>query len=1056
MISRFFIDRPIFAWVIAITVMLAGGLAIHLLPLTRYPAVAPPAVSIFAYYPGADAKTLENSVTQIIEQQLTGLDGFLYMTARSDSTGRVNISVSFEPGTDPDTAQSQVQNRVQQGLRRLPQDVQNQGVTVRKAGIAADLLVTLYDTSGRMTPGDVADFLVSELQDPISRVSGVGEVQVIGGQYAMRIWLDPYKLRSFSLTPGDVQAAVMAQNVQVSAGQIGAQPAVPGQQLSAVITAQSAFQTPDQFNRILLRSNADGSVVRLQDVARVEIGSENYSFSGRYNGHPASGVIVRLTPDANALEAISTIKARVDAMHDQFPPGIEVAYPVDTTPFVEQAISDVVKTLLEAIVLVVLVMFLFLQNWRATLIPAIAVPVVLLGTFGVLAVAGFTINMLTMFGMVLAIGLLVDDAIVVVENVERIMEEEHLPPREATRKSMGEITGALIGIGVVLSAVFLPMAFFGGATGIIYRQFSITIVSAMVLSVLVALILTPALCATLLKPHTPGHEKKSTGFLGWFNRQVDRNSERYESSLRKRLPRRGLFLGIYVLICAVMVAMFQYTPTGFLPDEDQGRLSVQFTLPEGATLEQTSAVGERVSRYFQEQEKDNVEGVFISPGFSNAGAGQNLGQGFIALKDWSLRPGADNSVFAIRDRARRALGDVRDTRIVVSVPPAVSGLGNSAGFDLQLQNTSLMDYEDFRDIRNKLLDLARADSKLAQVRLNGLDDEPQLQVDVDRSKAGAMGIAQSEINTLLSASFGGIYINDFIDRARIKRVYMQADAPFRMTPEDIGLWSLRTANGAMAPFSSIAQSHWGYGPMALYRYNGLPSFNIQGEAAGGESSGDALTRVENLVSQLPAGVGYAWTGLSYQEKLSSGQALALYLISALVVFLALAALYESWTVPVSVLLVVPLGIIGALVAANLRGMDNDIFFQVGLLTTMGLAAKNAILIVEFAADGERRGLPLWDAVLQAARLRLRPIVMTSLAFGAGVIPLTIASGAGSGSQHAIGTGVIGGIFTGTVLAIFFVPLFYLVVRSVFGRAPAEETGEQRLASDGTETHQGHA
>ncbi|WP_298429145.1 efflux RND transporter permease subunit, partial [Ottowia sp.] len=640
-----------------------------------------------------------------------------------------------------------------------------------------------------------------------------------------------------------------------------------------------------------------------------------------------------------------------------------------------------------------------------------------------------------------AIGLLVDDAIVVVENVERIMEEEHLPPREATRKSMGEITGALVGIGVVLSAVFLPMAFFGGATGIIYRQFSITIVSAMVLSVLVALVLTPALCATLLKPHADGHQKKTTGFLGWFNRQVDRNAQRYEGSLRKRLPRRLLFLAIYLLICGGMALGFHTTPTGFLPNEDQGNLTVQFTLPEGATLEQTIAVGERVSRYFREKEAANIDGVFVSPGYSVAGAGQNQGQGFLALKDWSQRPGQANSVFGIRDRARRHFAGDRDARIVISVPPAVSGLGNSAGFDLQLQNTSLMPYPRFRELRNELIKAGRKEPGLAQVRLNGLDDQPQLQVDIDRGKAGAMGISQSEINALLSASFAGVYINDFIDRGRIKRVYLQGDAPYRMGPQDIGVWSLRTAGGQMAPFSSIAQSHWGYGPMALYRYNGLPSFNILGEATDGESSGDALQRMEKLVGQLPAGVGYAWTGLSYQEKLSSGQALALYLISALVVFLALAALYESWTVPISVLLVVPLGIVGALLAANLRGMDNDIFFQVGLLTTMGLTAKNAILIVEFAADGERRGLPLWDAVLHAARLRLRPIVMTSLAFGAGVIPLAIAVGAGSGSQHAIGTGVLGGIVTGTLLAIFYVPLFYLLVRSVARRGHVGEPAQ---------------
>ncbi|VWX62824.1 multidrug efflux system protein [Burkholderiales bacterium 8X] len=1048
MISRFFIDRPIFAWVIAITIMLAGALAIHLLPITRYPAVAPPAVSINAFYPGANADTLENSVTQIIEQQLTGLDGYLYMSARSDSSGRVQISVSFEPGTNADTAQVQVQNRVQQALPRLPQQVQQQGITVRKAGIAADLLVALYDTTNRLAPGDVADFLVSDLQDPISRVEGVGEVQVLGGQYAMRIWLDPFKLRSFSMTPTDVQNAIAAQNVQISAGQLGAQPTVPDQKLNAVVNAQSRFRTPDEFRQILLRANPDGSVVRVQDVARVEIGSENYNFGGRFSGQPGSAVIVRLTPDANALEAINNVKQRVESMRSQFPPGLEVAYPLDTTPFVERAIDDVVKTLVEGIVLVVLVMFLFLQNWRATLIPAIAVPVVLLGTFGVLAVAGFTINMLTMFGMVLAIGLLVDDAIVVVENVERIMEEEHLSPKEATRKSMGEITGALVGIGVVLSAVFLPMAFFGGATGIIYRQFSITVVSAMVLSVVVALVLTPALCATLLKDHGDGHAapKKTTGFFGWFNRNFDRGMTRYEGGVRRILGKRALFFGIYALICVGMVFLFSRTPTGFLPDEDQGRLQVQYTLPEGATLQQTRDVAERISRYFTEQEKANVDGVFVSPGFSNAGAGQNQGQGFVSLKDWDQRPGAENSVFAIVERASRHFANDRQARIFTSVPPAVSGLGNSAGFDMQLRNTSGMDYDQFRGIRDQFMAAARQDRMLSQVRFNGLEDQPQLQVDIDRSKAGALGIAQGEINTLLSTAFGGTYVNDFIDRNRVKRVYLQADAPFRMTPDDIGLWNLRTSTGAMAPFSSIAESRWVYGPMALTRFNGSPSFNIQGAAARGESSGAALTRVEELVAQLPKGVELAWAGLSFQEKLSSGQALSLYLVSLLVVFLALAALYESWTIPVSVLLVVPLGIVGALVAANLRGLENDIFFQVGLLTTMGLAAKNAILIVEFAADGERRGLSAFDAVVEAARLRLRPILMTSLAFVAGVVPLAIATGAGSGSQHAIGTGVIGGMVTGTLLAIFFVPLFYLVVRSI-GRkkvAGTSKAGERDM------------
>jgi len=1031
MISRYFIDRPIFAWVIAITIMLAGALAIHLLPLTRYPTVAPPSVSIFAYYPGANAQTLENSVTQVVEQQLTGLDGYLYMTARSDSSGRVQMLVSFQPGTNPDTAQTQVQNRVQQAMRRLPTAVQEQGVTVRKAGVATDLFATIYDTTDRMTPGDVADFLVSDLQDPISRVNGVGEVQAIGGQYAMRIWLDPFRLRGYGMTPDDVQAAVQAQNVQLAAGQLGDQPAPPGQELNAVVNAQSRLRTAEQFQAILLRSNPDGSKVQLKDVARVELGSYSYTFSGNFNGHPASGIAVRLAPDANALESIAAVKATIERLRPAFPAGLDVFYALDTTPFVEQAIHDVVKTLLEGIVLVVLVMFLFLQNWRATLIPAIAVPVVLLGTFGVLSVAGYSINMLTMFGMVLAIGLLVDDAIVVVENVERLMAEEHLSPREATRKSMGEITGALIGIGVVLSAVFLPMAFFGGATGIIYRQFSITIVAAMALSVLVALVLTPALCATLLKQHDPAHQKKTTGFFGWFNRFFDRQVARYDGSLRKRLPRRGLFMAIYVFICAGMVLMFMKTPTGFLPDEDQGSIIISYTLPEGSTLEQTRAVADRISKHFREKEARNVDGVYLSPGFSNAGSGQNQGQAYVRLKDWSERPGSENSVFAIRDRAREALSrDPQARLITVIVPPAVSGLGNSAGFDLQLQNIGSLPRDRFLELRNQLLDTARKDPNLRQVRFSGLEDQPQLQVDIDRAKAGALGIGQGQINTLLASTVGSVYLGDFIDRDRVKSVYMQADAPFRMNPEDIGLWSLRTGSGAMTPFSAISESRWVHGPSALYRYNGMPSFNIQGEAAPGFSSGDALKRMEQYVAQLPDGVQGAWTGLSYQEKLASGQALALYLVSLLVVFLALAALYESWSIPVSVLLVVPLGIVGALVAANLRGMDNDIFFQVGLLTTMGLAAKNAILIVEFAAEGERRGLPVWDAVLQGAKLRLRPILMTSLAFVAGVTPLAVATGAGSGSQHAIGTGVIGGMVTGTVLAIFYVPLFYLVVRSI--------------------------
>ena len=1035
MISRFFIDRPIFAWVIAIFIVMAGALSLRQLPVAQYPSVAPPSVSITANYPGASGEIAEKTVTQLIEQQLAALDGFLYMSSSSNSNGQSNITVSFAPGTNPDTAQVQVQNRVQQAMPRLPQQVQQQGVTVRKASSVNALMVALYDTSRTLTAADISDYLGSNLQDPVSRISGIGEVQVFGGQYAMRIWLDPYKLRSVGLTPADVQTAIQNENTQVSAGQLGAQPAVPGQRLNAIVNAQSRFTTAEQFRAILLRSNPDGSTVRLSDVARVELGTDNYNFLARYNGYPASAFVIRLTPDANALETIAQVKAVVERFRPNLPPGMQIAYPQDTSPFVEQAIRSVVVTLLEGIVLVVAVIFLFLQSWRATLIPSIAVPVVLLGTFAILKLTGLSVNMLTMFGMVLAIGLLVDDAIVVVENVERLMEQG-LTPREATRRSMGEITGALVGIAVVLSAVFLPMAFFGGATGIIYRQFSITIVSAMLLSLLVALVLTPALCATLLRAHDADSAMKTTGPFGWFNRSFARGATRYEGRIARMIPRRALWFGVYGLICLAMVGLFLRTPTGFLPDEDQGRLYVQYTLPEGSTMEQTQAVADRVASYLTEQEKAGVAGIYAIPGFSNSGNGQNQGQGFAHLRDWSERTDPSQRMSAIAARTTAFFARDRQARIFTVVPPAVQELGNAAGFDLQLENVSGLSREAFIKVREQFLELARKDPVLSGVRYNGMEDQAQLQIDIDRAKAGALGISQQDVNTLLSTALGGAYVNDFIDGDRVKRVYLMADAPFRMKPEDIGAWSLRTRSGTMAPFSSFASVRWTFGPTVLARYNGTPSFNIQGTAAPGQSTGTALAHVEQIIDGMNAGVSYAWSGLSYQERLSSGQSLPLYGLSLLVVFLALAALYESWVIPVSVLLVVPLGIIGALLAATARGMENGIFFQVGLLTTMGLAAKNAILIVEFAAGAERLGRDPVAATLQGARQRLRPILMTSLAFMAGTFPLVIARGAGAGSQNAIGTAVVGGMITGAALSIFFVPVFYVAVRRLATRRAA--------------------
>ena len=1028
--SRFFIDRPIFAWVIAIVIMLAGALAITALPIAQYPDIAPPQININANYPGASPETVENSVTQVIEQQLTGLDGLIYFASTSDATGAVSISATFSAGTNPDIAQVQVQNKLQLAVPRLPQEVQRAGVTVNKAQNGFLMIAALYDDSGQFTTSDIGDYVGSRLYDSVSRITGVGQAQIFGGQYAIRIWLDPLKLQRYSLTTDDVSSAILAQNAQVSAGQLGAQPSVPTQQLNAVVTAQSRLQTPEQFRQIVLKGAATGAVVRLQDVARVELGNDNYNFLARLDSHPAAGLAISLAPGANALATSEAVKSKIAELSASFPKGLKVVYPMDSTPFIRISIYEVIKTLIEAIILVVVVMFVFLQDWRATLIPTIAVPVVLLGTFAVLKVGGFFINTLTMFGMVLAIGLLVDDAIVVVENVERIMREEGLSPKEATRKSMDEITGALVGIGLVLTAVFLPMAFFGGSTGVIYRQFSITIVSAMVLSVLVALILTPALCAALLKPVEKGHAPSQRGIFGWFNRNFAASNEKYDTTLGKVLHRPLPALIGYGVVLLVLVALFVRMPTGFLPNEDQGLIINLIQLPPGAVQKRALAVSHQAEDHFLKDEP-NAAHVFAVNGFSYAGPGQNAGMMFVRLKDWDERKAAKDRAPAIVQRAIGAYSRIRDGQVVALQPPPVSGLGSSSGFDMELVDRAGLGHAGLIRARNQLLGAAAKDPILSQVRPNGQEDTPQLQLDIDQAKAAALGVSSTSINDTLSTAIGGNYVDDFIDRNRVKRVYVQADAQFRSSPSDLDRWYVRAANGTMTPFSAFASSHWVIGPARLERFNGQASVEIQGQPAPGKSSGEAMREMEKLVSQLPGGVGLEWTSLSYQEQLSGDQAPALYGLSLLVVFLCLAALYESWSVPISVLLVVPLGIVGAVLAASLRGLTNDIYFQVGLLTTIGLSAKNAILIVEFAEAGERAGKTPMQAATEAARLRLRPILMTSLAFIAGVTPLALSTGEGAASQNDIGTGVIGGMLTATILAIFMVPLFFVLVRGWF-------------------------
>ncbi|HXV00501.1 MAG TPA: efflux RND transporter permease subunit [Caulobacteraceae bacterium] len=1029
--SRFFIERPIFAIVIAIVISLAGVLAIRTLPVAQYPTIAPPQIGIGAFYPGADAQTAQESVTQVIEQQLQGLDHLLYFTSDSEANGNININAVFEPGTNPDIAQVQVQNKLASATPLLPTEVQQQGIGVFKSGASFLLIVALYDTEGRYSDVDISDYLNSRLRDPLSRVNGVGSVNVFGGEYAMRIWLDPYKMNNYNLMPSDVRNALLAQNIQVPAGEIGGQPAVPGQQLNATITAQSRLRTAEEFRAVILKTAQDGSQVTLGDVARVEMGASGYGFISRVNGHPASGMAIRLAPGANALQTADAVKKRAVELSASFPPGVKLAFPVDTTTFIKLSIQQVIITLIEAIFLVIAVMFLFLQNWRVTLIPAMAVPVVLLGTFGVLAAAGYSINSLTMFAMVLAIGLLVDDAIVVVENVERIMSEEGLSPKAATIRSMGEITGALVGIAMVLSAVFLPMAFFGGSTGAIYRQFSITIVSAMVLSILVALILTPALCATLLRPVQPGEFARRRGFFGWFNRSFAATVRRYEAGAGRIIGRPLPALIVYGLVVALMAGLFIFLPSAFLPEEDQGAVLTAYNLPTGAVETRTLAVAKQIEHYFLTREKDNIENVFIVTGFSFAGNGQNQGMAFVHLRDWKDRRGAANRAPAIADRANAAFSKIRDAQVFVLVPPAVQSLGNSSGFDLELEDQGGLGHQRFTQAKNAFIDMASKDPLLSRVRYNGLDDTTQLHVDIDKAKAKALGVDLADANDTLSSAWGSAFINNFIDRGRVKQVYMQADAPFRTSPEDIGRWFVRGSSGSMAPFSAFTSWRWITGPAQLVRYNGQAAMDIQGQPAPGKSTGAAMAEVQKLIRRLPSGIGFEWTGISYEEKLSGSQAPALYAISILVVFLCLAALYESWSIPLAVMLVIPLGVVGALLAATLRGLYNDVYFQVGLLTTIGLSAKNAILIVQFADEAEKRGATPREAALEAARLRLRPILMTSLAFIAGVLPLAISTGAGAGSQNDIGTGVIGGMLSATVLAIFFVPMFFVGVRSIF-------------------------
>ncbi|MDN5565947.1 MAG: efflux RND transporter permease subunit [Psychrobacter sp.] len=1034
--SRFFIDRPIFAWVLAILVMLIGIISVINLPIQQYPSIAPPTVSISTVYPGASAKTVEDSVVQVIEQKMKGLDGLSYISSTSSSNGSASVTLTFENGTDPDTAQVQVQNKLQAATSSLPESVQRQGLTVNKSSSSFLMVQAFISEDGSMDRNDIADYINSSIVDQISRVDGVGEVRVFGSTYAMRIWLDPERLRSYNLMPSDIISAVSAQNAQVSAGQLGQAPADVDQQvINATVTVQSYLQTPDEFKDILLKTDTSGAQVRLSDVADVEIGSEDYSVNSLYNGQEAAGMGISLAGGANALDTREAISARMAQLETNFPTGLATVTPYDTTPFVRLSIEQVVMTLIEAIVLVFIVMFIFLQNWRATIIPTLAVPVVLLGTFAMLYIAGFTINVLTMFAMVLSIGLLVDDAIVVVENVERILEEDsEISIKDATIQSMGEISKIVVGIAIILSAVFVPMAFFSGSTGAIYRQFSITLITAMVLSAMVALIFTPALCVTLLK-RSKSHEKGNTdnqkGFFGWFNRGFTKLSRKYENVVGKSFRFKWVYLIAYAAIIGIMTVVFLRIPSSFLPEEDQGLMFTLVQLPSGSTLDQTQEVLDKVRNYYDTEETDNIASVFTIAGFSFAGQGQNMGLAFVRLSDWDVRPGAENTAQSVAGRAMGYFSQLNEASVFAIVPPAIPALGNASGFDLMIQDTGNLGHDGLLEARNMLLGMAAQSDQVAGVRPNGQEDAPQLKVDINQEQAAAYGLSLGAINSVISTAWGSSYINDFVDRGRIKRVFVQGEPESRTNPGDIGKWYVRNDNGDMISFNAFSSSEWQEGSPRLTRYNSLSSMNIQGNAAEGLSTGDAISAMEAMMAQLPEGVGYEWTGLSLEEQEAGSQAPLLYAISILVVFLSLAALYESWSIPFSVMLVIPLGVLGAVLFTWLRDFNNDVYLQVGLLTVVGLSAKNAILIIEFARDHQEEGNSLKDAVMLAARQRLRPIIMTSLAFGLGVVPLFLATGAGSGSQSAIGTSVLGGVISATLLGIFFIPMFYIWVRSIF-------------------------
>ena len=1058
--AQFFIHRPIFAWVIALVVMLAGVLSLTTMPVAQYPTIAPPVVTIAATYPGASAQTVENTVTQIIEQQMNGLDGLRYISSNSAGNGQASINLNFEQGVDPDIAQVQVQNKLQSATALLPEDVQRQGVKVTKSGASFMQVLAFYSPDGSLSGADINDYVNSNISEPLSRVAGVGELQVFGGQYAMRIWLDPAKMNSLQVTPSDIAAAIRAQNAQVAVGQLGGAPSVQGQVLNATVNAQSMLQTPEQFKNIFLKNTSSGAQVRLSDVARVELGSDNYQFDSKFNGKAAGGVAIKLATGANALDTAAAVEKRLSELRKNYPNGLKDQLAYDTTPFIKLSIESVVHTLIEAVVLVFIVMFLFLQNWRATIIPTLAVPVVVLGTFAVINIFGFSINTLTMFAMVLAIGLLVDDAIVVVENVERVMQEEHLDPVAATEKSMQQISGALVGITSVLTAVFVPMAFFAGTTGVIYRQFSITLVTAMILSLIVALTFTPALCATLLKQHDPNKAESNNifaRFFRWFNSSFEKLSVKYQGGVN-RMTHHKVFSGVvYLLVIAGLVGLYKALPSSFLPDEDQGVVMTLVQLPPSASLERTDKVITTMTDYFMNKEKEHVESIFTVSGFSFTGVGQNAGLAFIKLKDWSERTTPESQIGAIIQRGMALNMIVKDASYIMPLQlPAMPELGVSAGFDIQLKDASGQGHEKLIAARNAILGMAAQDKRLAGVRPNGQEDTPQYQINIDQAQAGAMGVSIADINTTMSMAWGGTYINDFVDRGRVKKVYVQGEANTRMMPEDLNKWYVRNSSGTMVPFSAFATGEWTYGSPRLERYNGVSSVNIQGTPAPGVSSGDAMLAMEEIIGKLPSmglqGFDYEWTGLSLEERDSGNQTAPLLVLSMLIVFLCLAALYESWSIPVSVLLVVPLGILGAFALTWLgmiiKGDPNlsfNIYFQVAIVAVIGLSAKNAILIVEFAKELQEQGEDLFDATLHAAKMRLRPIIMTTLAFGFGVLPLALSTGAGAGSQHSVGFGVLGGVISSTLLGIFFIPVFFVWIRSIFKYKPKKQNNQEQTS-----------